>query len=148
MRIQGTVFERMRDAGARADAHGGEDGASHTSRDGAKTLRGIETLIDHDALKDLFAQSKADDPSAKRRKSLGGDRTNGAGPDDGKGFVSLLDLKRGSNVEIMLSQISLSLPEIADAVRRLDDAKLDVEHVDMMLRYLPTSDELAALARV
>jgi len=145
MRIQGTVFERMRDAGARADAHGGEDGASHTSRDGAKTLRGIETLIDHDALKDLFAQSKADDPSAKRRKSLGGDRTNGAGPDDGKGFVSLLDLKRGSNVEIMLSQISLSLPEIADAVRRLDDAKLDVEHVDMMLRYLPTSDELAAL---
>ena len=145
MRIQGTVFERMRDAGARADARGGEDGASHTSRDGAKTLRGIETLIDHDALKDLFAQSKADDPSAKRRKSLGGDRTGGAGPDDGKGFVSLLDLKRGSNVEIMLSQISLSLPEIADAVRRLDDAKLDVEHVDMMLRYLPTSDELAAL---
>ena len=148
MRIQGTVFERMRDAGitTRADAHGSrEDGASHTSRDDAKTLRGIETLIDHDALKDLFAQSKADDPSAKRRKSLGGDRTNGAGPDDGKGFVSLLDLKRGSNVEIMLSQISLSLPEIADAVRRLDDAKLDVEHVDMMLRYLPTSDELAAL---
>ena len=146
MRIQGTVFERMRDAGpGGADAHGGEDGASHTSRDDAKTLRGIETLIDHDALKDLFAQSKADDPSAKRRKSLGSDRTNGAGPDDGKGFVSLLDLKRGSNVEIMLSQISLSLPEIADAVRRLDDAKLDVEHVDMMLRYLPTSDELAAL---
>ena len=88
-------------------------------------------------MKDLFAQT-ADDPSAKRRKSLGDDRTGG-GPDDGKGFVSLLDLKRGSNVEIMLSQIPLSLPEIADAVRRLDDAKLDVEHVDMMLRYLPTS---------
>ena len=143
MRIQGTVFERMRDAGAVAEARGGEEGASPPSDDANN--RGIEALIDHEALKDLFAQSKADDPSAKRRKSLGGDRAGGAGPDDGKGFVSLLDLKRGSNVEIMLSQISLTLPEIAEAVRMLDDAKLDVEHVDMMLRYLPTSDELAAL---
>ena len=143
MRIQGTVFERMRDAGAVAEARGGEEGASPPSDDANN--RGIEALIDHEALKDLFAQSKADDPSAKRRKSLGGDRAGGAGPDDGKGFVSLLDLKRGSNVEIMLSQISLTLPEIAEAVRMLEDAKLDVEHVDMMLRYLPTSDELAAL---
>ena len=145
MRIQGTVFERMRDAGAGVESSGGAEGASPPSGD-AKALRGIESLIDHDALKDLFAQSKADDPSAKRRKSLGGDRTGSLGADDGKGFVSLLDLKRGSNVEIMLSQISLTLPEIADAVRALDDAKLDVEHVDMMLRYLPTSDELALLA--
>ena len=99
-------------------------------------------------MKDLFAQSKADDPSPQRRKSLGDDRTGGAGPDDGKGFVSLLDLKRGSNVEIMLSQISLSLPEIADAVRRLDDAKLDVEHVDMMLRYLPAVGRARGAARV
>ena len=145
MRIQGTVFERMRDAGAGVESSSRAEGASPPSGD-AKALRGIESLIDHDALKDLFAQSKADDPSAKRRKSLGGDRTGGLGTDDGKGFVSLLDLKRGSNVEIMLSQISLTLPEIADAVRALDDAKLDVEHVDMMLRYLPTSDELALLA--
>ena len=134
----------MRDTGTGAEAGGGEDGASPLSDD-AKALRGVEALIDREALKDLFAQSKTDDPSAKRRKSLGSDGTGGASPDGGKGFVSLLDLKRGSNVEIMLSQISLTLPEIADAVRKLDDAKLDVDHVDMMLRYLPTSDELAAL---
>ena len=134
----------MRDTGTGAEAGGGEDGASPLSDD-AKALRGVEALIDREALKDLFAQSKTDDPSAKRRKSIGSDGTGGASPDGGKGFVSLLDLKRGSNVEIMLSQISLTLPEIADAVRKLDDAKLDVDHVDMMLRYLPTSDELAAL---
>ena len=139
MRIQGTVFERMRDASAGVESSGGAEGASPPSGD-AKALRGIESLIDHDALKDLFAQSKADDPSAKRRKSLGGDRTGSLGADDGKGFVSLLDLKRGSNVEIMLSQIKASLDEIAGAVQTIDDKVLDADAVPPLLHAIRFKD--------
>ena len=135
MRIQGTVFERMHDVGGSPVSGGG--GGSPTS-----PHRGVPSmLIDQDALKDLFAQSKDDDPLSKRRKS----KDLSASPkDDGK-VVSLLDLKRGSNVEIMLSQIPLALVDIAQAVRKLDDSALDAEVVEMMLRYLPNIDELVLL---
>jgi len=138
MRIQGTVFERMRDASGSAsgDSSGGSPGGDSLGG-GHSSL-----LIDQDALSGLFAQSKDDDPSAKKSwKSLEGSNN---GDDSGK-VVSLLDLKRGSNVEIMLSQIPLPLPEIANAVRKLDDAALDFEAVEMMLKYLPSVDELQLL---
>ena len=142
MRIQGTVFERIatRGAGGRSRR---EDDASPPRR--SKALRGIETLIDHDALKDLFAQSKADDPSTTsqitRRRSDGR-----AGPTTARASF-LLDLSAAPTSK-SCSRNLLSLPEIADAVRRLDDAKLDVEHVDMMLRYLPDVGRARGAARV
>ena len=63
-------------------------------------------------------------------------------------FVTLLDLKRGSNIEIMLSQIKASLDDIAAAVQTIDDEVLDAESVQSMIRFLPTADELALVRSV
>lgn len=116
IRIRGTVFENLKDV---ADD---------------------EDNIDRDSLKGLFSQ----DP--KRKPERRSDPAKPSGITAGKGknaFVTLLDLKRGSNIEIMLSQIKASLDDIAAAVQTIDDEVLDAESVQSMIRFLPTADELA-----
>ena len=120
MRIRGTVFDRMDDVG---DA---------------------EANIDQDALKGLFSQSKTAEKE-RRARDLAAAKSSAASASasaSSGGFVSLLDLKRGSNIEIMLSQIKPTLEEIARAVATLDDAAMDSESVGYMIKYLPTSDEV------
>lgn len=120
MRIRGTVFERMNDVG---DA---------------------EANIDQDALKGLFSQSKIAEKERRARDAAAKSPAASA-PSSSSGFVSLLDLKRGSNIEIMLSQIKPTLEEIARAVATLDDAAMDEESVGYMIKYLPTSDEVESV---
>ena len=118
IRIRGTVFENLKDV---ADD---------------------EDNIDRDSLKGLFSQ----DP--KRKPERRSDPAKPSGITAGKGknaFVTLLDLKRGSNIEIMLSQIKASLDDIAAAVQTIDDEVLDAESVQSMIRFLPTADELAVV---
>jgi len=105
-----------------------------------KDVADDEDEIDRDSLKGLFSQ----DP--KRKPERGRDPAKPSGRTAGKGknaFVTLLDLKRGSNIEIMLSQIKASLDDIAAAVQTIDDEVLDAESVQSMIRFLPTADELA-----
>ena len=133
MRIRGTVFEHLQDA-AESEAN-----------------------IDRDALQGLFSQKK--EPPGTRagrtKGSSGSSASSGSTPGGGEGssganakkpsFVALLDLKRGSNVEIMLSQMRPDLASIADAVRRMDETALTPDEALSMLRFLPTSDEAALL---
>lgn len=60
-----------------------------------------------------------------------------------KTVITLLDMKRSANVEIMLSKLGagVSPEEIAQAVAQLDCERLTLEHVDQMLRYIPTDEE-------
>lgn len=55
-------------------------------------------------------------------------------------------MKRSANVEIMLSKLgsALGAEEVAQAVAQLDCERLTLEHVDQMLRYIPTDDEKCA----
>ena len=116
IRIRGTVFENLKDV---ADD---------------------EDEIDRDSLKGLFSQDPKREPERGRDPAKPSGRTAGKGKN---AFVTLLDLKRGSNIEIMLSQIKVSLDDIAVAVQTIDDEVLDAESVQSMIRFLPTADELA-----
>ena len=70
----------------------------------------------------------------------------------GRVVITLLDMKRASNVEIMLSQIktadkgAMSIQDVVAAVGTLDaSGVLEVEHVSAMLRFLPTAEEAKML---
>ena len=115
IRIRGTVFENLKDVA--------ED----------------EDKIDRDSLKGLFSQDPKHKPERKSDPAKPSGQTSGKGKN---AFITLLDLKRGSNIEIMLSQIKASLDEIAGAVQTIDDKVLDADAVQSMIRFLPTSDEL------
>ena len=123
MRIRGTVFERLRD----------------TPDD--------EAGIDHDSLKGLFSQSNARTAAAKTAAGGGDDNgptadvTKPTGPGKRAPVITLLDLKRGSNIEIMLSKMNPDVEAIARAVQSMDAAALDAESVAGMIRFLPTADE-------
>ena len=71
----------------------------------------------------------------------------GATPMINTGRIALLDLKRGSNIEIMLSKMNPDVEAIARAVQSMDAAALDAESVAGMIRFLPTADECVLLAR-
>ena len=96
----------MRDAGRGRTLAAGKT-ARHTSRDGAKTLRGIETLIDHDAR--TCSRSPRDALGAANHC---GDGPGGAVPTTARACSST----EAAPTSKSCSQISLSLPEIADAV--------------------------------
>ena len=121
IRIRGTVFENLKDV---ADD---------------------EDEIDRDSLKGLFSQDPKRKPERRSDPAKPSGRTAGKGKN---AFVTLLDLKRGSNIEIMLSQIKASLDDIAAAVQTIDDQVLDAESVQSMIRFLPTADELALVREV
>ena len=105
-----------------------------------KDVADDEDEIDRDSLKGLFSQDPKRKPERRSDPAKPSGRTAGKGKN---AFVTLLDLKRGSNIEIMLSQIKASLDDIAAAVQTIDDEVLDAESVQSMIRFLPTADELA-----
>ena len=137
MRIRGTVFEHLTAAGDE------------------------EAGIDQDSLKGLFSQNKNPPVGGKRPGGSGGSGGSaggaaeagsssaasaaGTGGKQKQAVITLLDLKRGSNIEIMLSQIKSPLDDIAAAVQTMDTTALDGEAVESMIRFLPTSEELALL---
>lgn len=104
--------------------------------------------FDINALDALFAQLPgADAPSPKPRVS-GSPGTPGRRA-LGRGIVTLLELKRASNIEIMLSKLGAarSVDDVTAAVAQLDASLLTPDHIDGMLRFIPTSDEVKILQR-
>ena len=108
MRIRGTVFEHLK---AASDEEAG---------------------IDQDALKGLFSQDKNPPPKAGGGGGGGPGGGGGGGPGGAGGasaspagggkqkqVITMLDLKRGSNIEIMLSQMKATLDDIAAAVQTM-----------------------------
>ncbi|KAJ3859957.1 hypothetical protein EV359DRAFT_75418 [Lentinula novae-zelandiae] len=80
------------------------------------------------------------------------DNTPGAGtgtashiplsPSKRQAVTTLLDITRANNIAIMLSRIKLKLPEIREALLKLDDEKLSTDDLRAISKQLPTSDEV------
>ncbi|KAF8827104.1 hypothetical protein HHX47_DHR5001082 [Lentinula edodes] len=80
------------------------------------------------------------------------DNTPGAGtgtasqiplsPSKKQAVTTLLDITRANNIAIMLSRIKLKLPEIREALLKLDDEKLSTDDLRAISKQLPTSDEV------
>ena len=105
-------------------------------------------MFDISALDALFAQLPGGAGEARP-----GPRVSGVGAPGGRksqrGVVTLLDLKRASNVEIMLSKLvgSASLEEVVASVAALDASYLTADQVGAMLKYMPTPEEVKLLQR-
>ncbi len=60
--------------------------------------------------------------------------------------VSLLDMKRSNNLNIVLSQFrDLSYDDLRDAIAKCDSSKLSSERLSMLVNYLPTEEEITLL---
>nr|XP_043639555.1 formin-like protein 20 [Erigeron canadensis] len=61
--------------------------------------------------------------------------------------VQLVDLRRASNMEIMLTKITMPVPEIVDAILTLDERKLNIDQVENIYKFCPTREEMEKLER-
>ncbi|CAM8943384.1 unnamed protein product [Rhodiola kirilowii] len=73
----------------------------------------------------------------------GGDRRKSAGSKTDK--VTLVDLRRANNTEIMLSKVKIPLPDIMSAVLALDESVLDIDQVENLIKFCPTKEEMDLL---
>eukprot|EP00854_Cymbomonas_tetramitiformis_P014847 gene14847-17552_t len=62
----------------------------------------------------------------------------------GRIVKTLLDLKRASNIEIMLAQVKMSLDDIATAIARMETEKLEIDQVAQLLNFMPAQEEVQA----
>uniref|UniRef100_A0A7N0ZXJ0 Formin-like protein n=1 Tax=Kalanchoe fedtschenkoi TaxID=63787 RepID=A0A7N0ZXJ0_KALFE len=73
----------------------------------------------------------------------GGDKRKSAGPKADK--ITLVDLRRANNTEIMLSKVKMPLPDIVMAVLELDESVLDIDQVENLIKFCPTKEEMDLL---
>ena len=119
------------------------------------TLWGQETAqeayqnVDQRLMDALFQKSSTPPVKGKKKKAPHLDASNLKG---GKNtVVALLDLKRASNVEIMLSQIQaadgkrLAVGEAARAITEMDTTNLTEGNLEQLLKNIPVEDELRAV---
>ena len=104
-------------------------------------------MFDISALDALFAQLPGGE-AARPGPQVSGVAGAG-GRKSQRGVVTLLDLKRASNVEIMLSKLvgSATLEEVVASVAALDASYLTADQVGTMLKFLPTPEEVKLLQR-
>jgi hypothetical protein len=61
-------------------------------------------------------------------------------------IISLLDMKRANNINIMLSQFrDMSFDELRGVIATADSAKLSADKLSMLVNYLPTDEEAALI---
>ncbi|XP_068651677.1 formin-like protein 18 [Aristolochia californica] len=72
---------------------------------------------------------------SSRRASVGGK------PDK----VHLIEMRRAYNCEIMLTKVKMPLPDLMSSVLALDEAVLDVDQVDNLIKFCPTKEEIELL---
>ncbi|XP_076911320.1 formin-like protein 17 [Bidens hawaiensis] len=56
--------------------------------------------------------------------------------------ISLIEHRRAYNCEIMLSKVKTPLNELMDAVLAMDEAEMDLERVDNLIKFCPTKEEM------
>ncbi|KAG6390013.1 hypothetical protein SASPL_151491 [Salvia splendens] len=59
--------------------------------------------------------------------------------------IQLIDLKRAYNVEIMLTKVKMSLPDLMTAVLSLDNTVLDADQVENLIKFCPKKEEMELL---
>merc|ERR1711903_222403 len=100
-------------------------------------------------LMDALSQKASTPPVKGKKQGDSGQNTESSNLKGSKNaVVALLDLKRASNVEIMLSQIQaadgkrLGVAEAARAVTVMDTTNLTEGNVEQLLKNVPLDDEL------
>ncbi|KAG5039441.1 hypothetical protein JHK85_011917 [Glycine max] len=73
--------------------------------------------------------------SGGRRKSVGAKTDK----------ITLVDLRRANNTEIMLTKVKMPLPDMMAAVLALDESVLDVDQVENLIKFCPTKEEMDLL---
>ncbi|KAG9456309.1 hypothetical protein H6P81_000817 [Aristolochia fimbriata] len=96
--------------------------------------------FDMKELENLFSavvpsSDKGKGDKSGRRASVGGK------PDK----VHLIELRRAYNCEIMLTKVKMPLPDLMSSVLALDEAVLDVDQVDNLIKFCPTKEEIELL---
>ncbi|XP_042032543.1 formin-like protein 20 isoform X2 [Salvia splendens] len=59
--------------------------------------------------------------------------------------IQLIDLKRAYNVEIMLTNVKMSLPDLMTAILSLDNTVLDADQVENLIKFCPKKEEMELL---
>ncbi|GAU33057.1 hypothetical protein TSUD_152120 [Trifolium subterraneum] len=59
--------------------------------------------------------------------------------------ITLVDIKRANNTEIMLTKVKMPLPDMMAAVLALDDSVLDVDQLENLVKFCPTKEEMDLL---
>ncbi|KAK3121451.1 hypothetical protein QOZ80_8BG0653630 [Eleusine coracana subsp. coracana] len=109
----------------------------------AESQKPEETLkapvFDMSELENLF--SAVLPSSDARRSDKSGSRASG--PKSEK--IHLIDLRKANNCGIMLTKVKMPLPDLMSAILALDDAVLDADQVDNLIKFTPTKDEIELL---
>lgn len=72
---------------------------------------------------------------SKRRSSLSGRSDK----------VHLIALRRANNCEIMLTKVTVPIPDLMSSVLALDESILDADQVDNLIKFCPTKEEIELL---
>ncbi|CAK8565252.1 unnamed protein product [Lathyrus sativus] len=96
--------------------------------------------FDVSELEKLFAVN-VPKPAASGGKSGGPGKSAGSKPEK----ITLVDLRRAYNTEIMLTKVKMPLPDMMAAVLALDDSVLDVDQVENLIKFCPTKEEMDLL---
>ncbi|KAF5804998.1 putative tensin phosphatase, C2 domain, formin, FH2 domain, protein-tyrosine phosphatase [Helianthus annuus] len=96
--------------------------------------------IDMSELENLFSASN---PNADKAAKL---KTGAANKPEKISLVinksNSIEHRRAYNCEIMLSKVKTPLNELMDAVLALDEAEMDLERVDNLIKFCPTKEEM------
>ncbi|GAB4860807.1 hypothetical protein Ancab_035970 [Ancistrocladus abbreviatus] len=60
-------------------------------------------------------------------------------------IIHLIDLRRANNTEIMLTKVKMPLPDMMAAALALDEAVLDADQVENLIKFCPTKEEMELL---
>ncbi|KAK8706682.1 hypothetical protein V6N13_057761 [Hibiscus sabdariffa] len=94
--------------------------------------------FDMSELESLFS---AVSPTAKNKPGKSNSNAAGRKPDK----VQLIELRRAYNCEIMLTKVKIPLPELTSAILALDDAALDPDQIENLIKFCPTKEEIELL---
>ncbi|CAM8905311.1 unnamed protein product [Rhodiola kirilowii] len=59
--------------------------------------------------------------------------------------VTLIDIRRAYNTEIMLTKVKMPFPEMMAAVLKMDESILDIDQVENLIKFCPTKEEMELL---
>lgn len=104
--------------------------------------------VDTTALESLF--TSIDKPKTSKAPGATGDAPKtrlerSQSMTSGRTVVTLLEMKRASNVEIAVSQIKKPLCAIAEAIASMDANVLSSDDAASLLKYIPEPDELSSI---
>ncbi|MCL7033124.1 hypothetical protein MKW94_000341 [Papaver nudicaule] len=82
-------------------------------------------------------------PNKADKGGKSGGKNNSAGSKPTK--VTLVDLRRAYNCEIMLTKVKMPLSDLMPAALALDESILDADQVENLIKFCPTKEEMELL---